>query len=323
MQVYIAKRLLSMLPVLLLVATFVFFIVQLMPGSVIEYMFGGVAGEEGGLPPIGAEHIREELGLDLPMHVQYWNWLRRAARLDFGDSMLTREPVIQRIIDRFPRTLLLMGTALVLSIIVAIPIGVISALKQYSVLDHVVTGTSFLAISIPSFFVGLGAVYIFSSLLRWTPVGGMAPVGTTSPPLLVRMHYMILPVLVVSLRQAASFARYLRSGMLEVISKQYVSTARSKGLSEYVVVLKHALPNALIPLITIIGIRLPVIFGGSVVIERIFSWPGIGSLTLNALQQRDLTMVVGINMFFALFVLFANLLADISYALVDPRIRYG
>lgn len=312
----------AMLPVMLIVASVVFFIVQLMPGSVVDYMFGGDLGEEGGVPTIGAERMRERLGLDLPMHVQYWNWLKRIVRLDLGKSMMTSDPVIARIIEKFPHTFLLMATALVVGIMVAVPVGVFSAVKQYSLWDHIVTGTSFTAISIPSFFIALGGIYIFSVVLGWVPVGGQAPVGVRTPDFVTRMHHLLLPMSVVALGQAARFARYVRSGMLDVISEQYIQTARSKGLSERIVILKHALPNALLPMITMVGLSLPMIFGGSVVIERVFSWPGIGLMTITALRQRDLTLIVGLNLFFSAFVILSNLITDLTYAIIDPRIRY-
>jgi len=313
---YTLRRILLTIPVVLIAATIVFFIVQLMPGDIVDRL----TSPDQGLPTTGLLKQKEKLGLDQPAHVQYWNWLRRILQGNMGYSLLTREPVIERIAQRVPATVTLMGTGMALGIGLAVPIGIVSATRQYSWLDHLITGFAFLAISIPAFFVGLGAIYVFALKLQLVPVGGLGTIGQES--IADSVKHLIMPMTVVSLPYIARYARFVRSSMLEVVHEQYVQTARSKGLLERVVILKHALPNALIPVITMVGMSFPWVFSGSVVIEKVFNWPGIGMLTIDALHQRDYPVIVGLNLIFACLVLIGNLMADIAYGLVDPRIRY-
>lgn len=234
--------------------------------------------------------------------------------------MYTSEPVVSMILERMGPTLILMGTALVLGLLIAIPLGILSATKQYSKLDYIFVTGSFLGISIPNFFLGLILVYVFAVQLSWLPSGGMKEVGGDGGFGTLLVH-MILPIIVLVANVAGRNIRYVRSSMLEILGQDYLRTARAKGLKELFVVNRHALRNALIPIVTIIGLEIPILFGGAVVIEQIFSWPGIGQLTLSSIMNRDYSTLMGLNLVAAFVVIAANILTDIVYAFVDPRIR--
>jgi peptide/nickel transport system permease protein len=264
---------------------------------------------------------RERLGLDAPVPVRYVRWISEIAQGNFGYSTFDRLPVINKIADRVWPTLYLMLTVQVISLTIAIPVGIISALKQYSTIDYAVTIFGFAAISIPSFFLALGAIYIFSLKLGWLPVANMRTLGQ-EPSIGDYLSHLVLPATVLGLANAAPLIRYVRSSMLEVIRQDYVRVARAKGLGEWSVIMSHAARNALIPLITVIALTLPAILGGTVVIETIFAWPGMGQLAISAVRNRDYPMIMALNMIIATLILLSNLLADILYAAVDPRIKY-
>jgi peptide/nickel transport system permease protein len=254
--------------------------------------------------------------------VRYVLWLKEVARGNLGFSYKDRQPINQKIRERIGPTLKLMGTALLLSLIIAVPLGVLSAIRQYSFLDYFATVSGFTAISIPSFFLSLAAIYIFALKLNWLPSSGMTTVGQPATFGDGAKH-LILPALVLGLAEAAPLIRYTRSSMLEVIRQDYVTTARAKGLREGAVIWRHALRNALIPLVTIIALNLPRLLGGTVIIEAIFAWPGMGTLAITAVQARDYPVIMAINLITAFLILGSNLLADVIYAVIDPRIKYS
>ena len=305
-----------MIPLLLGVSIICFFLVVMMPGDAIDLMVSP------DLAPEQAAIRRAQLGLDQPIHVQYFRWMGEVLSGNLGFSVVTRLPVAESIFERLPATLLLMGISLVFSLAIGVFLGVISALKQRTATDSIATVGAFLGVSIPNFFLALCAIYIFSVVLGWLPSSGMRTPGAPFS-LVDRVTRLIMPVMVLSLESVAIITRYMRSSMLEVVRADYIRTARAKGLHENLVVYKHALRNALLPLVTIMGLRLRWLFGGSVIIERVFSWPGIGRLMVDSVFQRDTSVIMGIVMISALLVVSGNLVADISYALVDPRIRYG
>lgn len=318
MTKYILRRLIISIPVLLGITVIVFLLIHFAPGDPVMGMIDPTQGS------FSAELIdreRARLGLDKPLPIQYVLWLGRVLRGDLGYSLITHKPVAKLIGERIWPTLQLTLSALVLSVVVGTAIGIISAVKQYSWIDYLTTLLSFAAVSVPGFFLALGLIFILALKLQWLPTSGMQTLGQ---PFSVgdRLKHMIMPVIVLSVTITAPLVRYARSSMLDVLRQDYVNMARAKGLREWVVILRHALPNALIPLVTVVGLRLPALFEGSVIVEQIFHWQGMGSLNIWAVLNQDYTVLMGLNMFTAILVLGANLLTDIAYAIVDPRIKY-
>jgi peptide/nickel transport system permease protein len=265
--------------------------------------------------------IREQLGVDDPIYIQYYKWLKLLLlEGNLGYSFQDGQPVMEKILERIPATMLLMGVAIIVSIIIAIPIGIYSAIKKYSFFDYFFTFYSFLGIAVPPFFIALVVILCFSLKLSWFPVSGMRENFDTFD-FWDRLHHLILPSLTLAFGLIASKSRYMRSSMLEVIKQDYVRTARAKGLSEAKVILKHALRNALIPIITILALQLPILLGGALFIEQLFAWPGMGRLTVNAIFVRDYQVIMGTTMIAGVMVVLSNLLADMLYAVVDPRIQ--
>jgi peptide/nickel transport system permease protein len=315
---WLARRLLISVPVLVGITILSFIFVRLAPGDPVrmminpEYLAGGAE-----------EYIaqrRADLGLDKPLPIQYVAWLGEVARGNLGYSFFDKRPVGDIIKERVLPTVELMGTALLLALIVGVPLGLLAAIRQYSVLDYTSTVLSLATISTPSFFLGLAAIYIFSLKLNLVPTSGMFTAGQPRS-LGDDLHHLILPAAILGLNLAGPFVRYARSSLLDVIGQDYLTTARSKGLNGRLVILRHAFPNALIPLITVIGIQVPALFAGAVVVEQIFSWPGMGQLALASITQRDYPVLTGFILVIAVLVLISNLLADFAYAVVDPRIR--
>ncbi|UED82151.1 ABC transporter permease [Lysinibacillus sp. CD3-6] len=312
---YILRRLLIAVPVLFGVSVINFIIMRMAPGNPVDMLVSPK------LPEAARQAKMIELGLNDPAYIQYWNWLKNLVlHGDLGYSMITYEPVTELIASRMGPTIILMGTALILGLIIAIPIGIYSATKQYSKLDYTFVTGSFLGVSIPNFFLALLLVYIFSIQLNWLPSGGMKELGAEGSFGSLLWH-MILPVTVLVASVAGRNIRYVRSGMLEIMGQDFLRTARAKGVKEFFVVNKHAMRNALIPIVTIIGLEISILFGGAVVIEQIFSWPGIGQLTLSSIMSRDYSTIMGLNLVAAFIVIASNILTDIVYAFVDPRIR--
>jgi len=304
MSKYILKRLVMMLPVMLGVTFLVFFIISLTPGDPAAMILGQAATEESILA------LREEMGLNDPLIVQYFTYVKNLVQGDMGISYASGKPVVIDIGSRFPNTFILTISAIVLSVIISIPIGVISATRQYSVFDNIGMVSALVGISMPSFWTGLLLIILFSLKLGWFPSGGME--GWSS---------LVLPAFTLAVASMASITRTTRSSMLEVIRQDYINTAKAKGVSRKVVVRKHALKNALIPAITVIGLEFGVLLGGAVLTETVFSWPGIGRLMVIAIQSKDMPMVLGCVLVFALSFSIVNLIIDILYSFVDPRIK--
>ena len=266
--------------------------------------------------------LRQQLGLDDPVPVQYARWVGNLVRGDWGDSFVTNERVIDRIAQRLPATLLLMGSAYVLTLLIAIPVGVLAAVRQYSWFDYLATGVAFIGLSMPVFWFGLLLILLFSVQLGWLPTSGIATIGAGFDPLDIVKH-LIMPTCVLALVFAGGYTRYLRTSMLEVIRQDFVRTARSKGLAERLVIMRHAFRNALIPVVTLLALDVPELFTGAVVTETIFAWPGMGRLYLESLARLDYSVLMAILTVSALLVILSNLLADVVYAYLDPRIRYA
>lgn len=317
MTKYILRRLLISIPLLIGITLIIFILADAMPGDALTAMVTDEA-------PIAGEILAErraQLGLDKPLPVRYLIWIGQLVRGNMGYSFITSVPIAQTIAKRVPPTLELMGLSLLFSITVGVILGIISALKQYSVLDYVLTVLGFIGLSIPVFFLGMTLIYIFSLRLDWLPTSGM---GTAAADfsLIDNLKHLILPALSLGILRTAVFMRYTRASVLDVLGSDYLRTARAKGLEQKIVILRHALRNALIPIITIIGLNLPVLFGGAVIIETIFQWPGIGLLYITAVNQRDHPMIMGLALVSSIVVLASNLLTDMTYAFADPRIRY-
>jgi len=266
--------------------------------------------------------LKKNLGLDLPLWQQYFIWLKNILMGNFGTSLVTSRPVLEMILERLPATLLLMIASFGVTLIIAIPLGIKSAQSQNSLTDHSITFLSFISMSIPSFWLALMAMLFFSLWMGLVPSSGMYDLETSVwlRPLDVLWH-LILPVLVLTIGELAGYIRYLRASMLGVLKQNYIRTAKAKGLDEKTIIQKHALKNALLPLITILGLSLPGLFGGAFIIEKIFSWPGMGMLGVNAIFARDYPLIMGLILFSSFLILIGNLLADLAYSWADPRIR--
>src|ERR1051326_8532743 len=315
---WIVRRIVISVPVLLGITVCSFVFVRLAPGDPVRMMINPEYLAGGAEDYIARQ--RALLGLDQPLPVQYVAWLAELGRGNMGYSFFDRRPVGDIIKERVWPTTELMGSALLLALLVGVPVGLVAAIRQYSVVDYVAAVLSLATISTPSFFLGLAAIYVFSLKLNLLPTSGMFTAG--SPRSIGDdLHHLVLPAAILGLNLAGPFVRYARSSLLDVIRQDYLTTARAKGLKATKVILKHALPNALIPLITVIGIQVPALFAGAVVVEQIFSWPGMGQLALASITQRDYPVLMGFTMLIAVLVLTCNLLADAAYALVDPRIR--
>lgn len=313
---YVLNRLIQVVPQLLILFVISFGLVHLTPG-----MTGVIDLESPEARNLLA--TREMLGLDRPLHVQFLEWLSRMIRFDFGNSLIDGQPVLNKILKFLPPTLLLTGTALVLSVLIAIPLGVLASLHRNTPIDYGLTVFAFLGISVPSFWAAIVLIIIFGVLLGWLPTGGMRTVGASVPPFIDTLRHLVLPATVLALDATAALMRYVRSSMTEVLLEDYVRTARSKGLRPRAVVFRHALKNALIPTVTILGLRLPLLVGGAVLIEIVFAWPGIGRLGYDAVIRRDIPVVMALVVFTGVVTIIGNLLADLAYGLLDPRVKLG
>ena len=302
---YVIKRLLSTIPVLLGISLLLFFMLRALPGDPAQVLAGQMA------TPEDIELIRHQLGLDRPVYVQYAFFLGRLAKLDLGRSTRTQNPVIQEVWARLPNTLLLSVIAITLACLFGIPAGIISAVRPYTLLDYFVTSMALFGISMPVFWLGLMLVVVFSVMLQWLPAGGTGS-----------WKHVILPSVTLAAFVVAFIARMTRSSMLEVLSQDYTTTARSKGLKEQVVIIKHALKNALIPIITVIGLQFGTLLGGAVLTETVFAWPGLDRLIVDSILARDYPVIQGAILIFGLLYILINLAIDVIYAYVDPRIRY-
>ncbi len=314
MTQYILRRLLLMVPVALLVTVIVFVLVRLTPGDpVLVY-----AGEE--RDPETLAQIRRSLGLDQPLPVQYVAWLSRAVQGDFGRSIRTRQPVLEAIVERLPATLELGLAALSISVSVALVVGTISALKRNSLLDLLVTGAAIGGVSLPNFFLGITLILVVAVVLRLLPPGGYVPF--VQDPI-ANLRYLILPAITLASASLAVNLRQVRSSLVDVLAQDYIRTARAKGLPERLVIIRHALKNALIPVVTLIGLQAGAIIEGAIITETIFFWPGVGRLAVDSIAGRDYPVVQTIVLFSAVSFMLSTLLVDILYAWLDPRISYG
>lgn len=311
---YILKRLLIAVPVLIGI-TLIDYLLMNLAGNPIDMLIGPRVTEAAKVAKMA------ELGLDQPFLVRYWLWLTELMRGNMGYSLMTYQPVTQMIAQNLSPTLLLMGTSMLLSFLISIPLGIYSALKQYTLRDYAIVGTAFLFISIPGFFLALVLVYLFSTKLGWLPSSGMKTLGGAGG-MLDTLRHIIMPVLVLAASVTGSNIRYIRSSMLEILQQPYLRTAEGKGIGRFKVIGKHAFRNAMIPIVTLIGLQLPMLLGGAVVVEQIFSWPGLGLMTMSAILNRDFPVIMGVSLLAAIAVLMANIITDILYAIVDPTIRY-
>ena len=322
MLTYLFKRLLEMIPTLVGITLISFFIIHLAPGKPTDVL----ADLNPKMTPEARERLEKYYGLDKPIHIQYVMWLKRIVKLDFGDSFSTdRRPVWTKIKERLPITILINSLALVLIFVIAIPIGVSSAVRPYSLYDKITTVVVFIGFAIPTFWLALLLMILLGVNLHWLPVSGLKSMGyegfSAFGKIWDKMNHLILPVTLEAFGGLAGLSRYMRSNMLEVIRQDYITTARAKGLPETKVIYKHALRNALLPVITILGLSIPGLIGGSVIFENIFSIPGMGQLFFQSVMMRDYPVIMGILTIGAVLTLVGNLLADIGYALADPRIR--
>jgi len=311
MGAYIVQRLGQGIIVLLIVSIIVFLTTRLFPGDPTATFLG-----EEATPELVAA-VKARLGLDKPLPMQYLIWISHVLRGDLGESYYTALPVANLVAQKIVPTVQLALYGLIISILIGIPAGVISAVNQYSILDHVVTALALIGVSLPVFWLGIMLILLFSIILRWLPTSGYAELSN------IQMHlkYAIMPAFSLGVVLAAPVMRLVRSSMLEVLSLDYIQTARSKGLSERVVIFRHALRNCLIPVITIVGLQFGSLMGGTVVIESVFSWPGIGWLTLQAVYQRDYPVLQATVLLIASAFVVVNLLVDLAYTFIDPRVR--
>lgn len=309
---YIARRLAQTVPVLLGVSVLAFAIMHVVPGDPVRLIAGPDAPEE------VVDRIRTELGLDRPLHVQYLSFLGRALQGDLGRSLRSRAPVVDDILARFPATLELTTVSMVIAVLIGIPLGVVSAVRRSTWVDYLAMGTSLSALSMPIFWLAIVAIWLFSLHLGWFPVSGRGGAVWEWDG----MRHVALPALTLATTSVAIIGRLTRSGMLDVLGRDYVVTARAKGVSQLGVVGKHALANALIPVVTVVGLQYGFLLGGAVVTETIFAWPGIGRLAMTAILQRDYPVVQGCVLLVAVLFVLINLVVDLLYAWLDPRIRY-
>ena len=311
---YLIRRGLISIVTLVAISMVVFSILALAPGDPLS----GFANNPS-VPPELRQRLRRQLGIDDPIHQQYAKWANQYVRGNWGQSYTSRSPVREYVLGRLPVTIAILGSAFVLGLLVAIPVGVISALKQYSLFDQFSTTFAFLGFSIPTFFSGLLLIIIFSVKLDWLPFIFDSSVEGIWP----NISQAIMPITVLGLAGAAALTRFVRASMLEVISQDYVRTARAKGLKEQSVVIAHAMRNALIPVVTIVALQVPEIFGGAVITEQIFRIPGIGSLLIDSINSKDVPTVMAITFGVAILVVICNIIADVLYSVLDPRIKYS
>jgi peptide/nickel transport system permease protein len=326
MGAYVLRRLLGAIPLLIGIATIIFFVIRLAPGDPTTFYFNP------NIPPDVIDQLRRNLGLDQPVYIQYFRWLTAFFTGDFGYSFAQSRPVRHILAEALPNTLMLTGTALVLVFVIGILIGVLQAVRQYSLFDSTSSVVSLFFYSMPSFWLALMLMLVFSlKAHQWGWPIALPPTGITSvdyefmnfgEKVWDRISHLILPVGTLTLALAAGVARFTRGQMLEVVRQDYIRTARAKGLPERTVIMKHALRNSMLPVITLLGLYLPFLFSGAVFVEVIFAWPGMGRVIVDAIFQRDYPLVMATSFVFAVIVVVGNLIADVLYAVADPRIRY-
>ena len=318
MSQYILRRLLIAIPSLLGISLALFTVLALAPGD----PFGELAANPN-VPPEVAAELRRKFGMDDPVLVRYWSWFTAMLQGSWGFSFVSRMDVDQLILQRLPTTLVVIGSSQLFALAIALPVGIYAATKPYSIFDQIANTLAFIGFSLPTFFTGILLILLFSITLDWLPFVYRADIAETG----WRFYWehfkqMIMPVTVLGLFQAGSWTRYVRSAVLDVIRLDYVTTARSKGLAERVVIGKHVVRNALIPVVTLVALQMPAIFGGAIVTEQIFRVPGIGSLLISAMLANDTPVIMAVTFVFSILVVFCNLLADVIYGWLDPRISY-
>lgn len=319
MKKYVFKRLIQTIPVLIGISIIVFILVKLQPGDPFSSMMDPNLSKE------MQEKMLEKLGYNDPIIVQYFKWLLRAMQGDLGYSIQFKQPVLSVISSRLGNTVILSLCSMIISILIAIPCGVISATKQRTKTDYIVTVFAFMGLSIPSFFFGMLLIKVFSVDLGWLPISGMISTGVKLSGWAYAFDigkHMVLPMIVLALMNTASLMRYTRSDMIEILKTDYIRTARSKGVRKRNIIYQHALKNELLPLITVVTMQIPSLLSGALLTETIFVWPGIGRLNYNAVMSRDYPLIMGIVMMVAVISLLTNLLADILYSVVDKRVEF-
>jgi len=334
MKWYITKRILMLIPVLLGVSILAFSLIRLAPGDPAVT----IAGQHASSQVISA--IREKYGLDKPLTTQYWVWLKQVLKGDLGRSIVSNEYVIREIFERFPNTIELTMLSMIFAVIIGCIAGIVSASRQYSVFDYSFMGLAIFGVSMPVFWLGIMLMMIFGVWLRWLPISGRISmmisfhritgfylldslIAGNFAAFISSLRYLILPSVALSTIPMATIARVTRSSMLEVLRQDFIRTERAKGLSERMVIYKHAVRNAMIPVITVIGLNFGLLLAGAILTETVFSWPGIGRYVVNAVGMRDYPVVQGCVLFFALMFVIVNLITDIVYVYIDPRIHYG
>ena len=319
MGIYLTRRILLIIPTLLIVTVIMFLLVRIIPGSAVEIMAAEHMTESG--EPVDPEDIRRMLGLDKPVHVQYgiWSW-GVITRGDLGDGLWSQNPVLPQIVRRFPVSLELGILAIIMSVIIGLPIGVWSAIRQDTAGDYLGRTFAIGMLALPNFWLATLIVVFPAVWWGWSPPVEYIPLAEDPWG---NLRQFIIPAFLMGTGMSATTMRMTRTMMLEVLRQDYIRTAWSKGLSGAMVINRHALKNALIPVVTVVGMQMPVLIGGTVIMEQIFVLPGVGRLVIEAVQGRDYTMISGINIFLAAFVLIVNLIVDLSYAFLDPRIRYS
>jgi peptide/nickel transport system permease protein len=313
---FLLQRVIQLIPVLIGVSLVTFSILHLTPGDPVLLMLPPEAGEH------QIEEVRRNLGLDQPLHIQYLSWLGKILRGDMGESFYSSEPVTDAILDFFPNTLLLTAAALAFAVLVGVSLGIIAAMRRDTWLDRSIMVGAVLGWSMPPFWIGLVLIILFAVQLRWLPTTGMYSLSALNPTVPDVAKHLILPALTLGARHMSYMARMTRSSMLEVLSEDYIRTAYAKGLLSQVVIRRHALRNALIPVLTVAGVSVGRLLGGAVVVEAVFGWPGMGTLVVRGILARDFPLVQGSVLFIAFTFVFVNFLVDMIYGLVDPRIKY-
>lgn len=320
---YTLRRILQSIPIIFILSVLLFAMVRAAPGGPLSaaYRNPNVTKEQ-------IELLKHKLGLDLPLPVQYTRWLGDMLRGDMGESIKFRRPVSEMIAERIPNTLILVGVSFAVTLIIALPVGILSARKPYSLFDYTATTLTFIGQSLPIFWLGLGLILVFYVAIQnpstgdpLFPAGGMRTIGEEESFSDLAWH-LVLPVTALSASWAAWYSRFLRSSLLDVMHEDYVRTARAKGASDRIVYYKHALSNAILPLVTLIGLDLPSLFAGALFIETIFAWPGMGRLFWDAARGRDYPVLLAVVMIDAVIIIFCNILADLFYGVLDPRVKY-
>ena len=318
---YILRRLAVSVPVLVMITALIFILLELAPGDPLAAM---LAPARGVVAPSKeyVEELRKQYGLDRPPPVRYLIWLGQVARGNLGASVTTSRPVVREIRDRLPATLELMVVSTLLAIAFGVTLGVYSALHQYSILDYILMALSFTWVCVPAFFFALLVIFLFAIHLDWLPAGGLRTPGIESFSILDNLKHLILPVFVLTMANLAEYVRFTRASVLDVMQSDFATVARAKGLRTQTIVFRHILRNALIPIVTRAGLSVAWLFSGALIVETVFRWPGLGVLMLQGVMTRDYPLILGMNLFIAVTVLLSNLVTDIAYAFVDPRIRY-